>query len=85
MQEYDFDFLFDILSFSPPVGVFFVYRIFINIYYHLLSINESFGSNSIFSDVKYKVPTSKLARTEDFFNSSSWRAAFAISISILRY
>ena len=84
MQEYDLDFLFDILSFSPPVGVFLVYGISINIYQHLLLINEIFGSNSIFSDVKYKVPTSKLARTEDFFNNSSWRAAFAISISILR-
>ena len=84
MHEYDLDFLLDILSFSPPVGVFFVYGIFINIYYHFLSMNESFGSNGIFSVVKYKFPTSKLARTEDFFNSSSWRAAFAISISILR-
>ena len=83
MQEYDLDFLFDILSFSPPVGVFFVYGILINIYYYLQSISESFGSSGIFSDVKYKVPTSKLARTEDFFNSSSWRAAFAISTSIL--
>ena len=47
-------------------------------------MNESFGSKGIYMDVKYKVPTSKLARTEDFFNNSSWRAAFAISISILR-
>ena len=47
-------------------------------------MNESLGRNGIFSDVIYKVPTSKLARTEDFFNNSSWRAAFAISISILR-
>ena len=84
MHEYDLDFLLDILFFSPPVGVFFVYGILINIYYYLQSISESFGSSGIFSDVKYKVPTSKLARTEDFFNNSSWRAAFAISISILR-
>ena len=31
MHEYDLDFLFDILSFSPPVGVFFVYGIFFNV------------------------------------------------------